>query len=84
MIQTLVNPRVWHLGWIGFTSGFGTYIFSFWLPQMMRSLLTGRSNTVVGLAVMMPNVVGLIAMIVASRHSDRSWRGVTTWQHRWP
>lgn len=84
VIQTLVNPRVWHLGWIGFTSGFGTYIFSFWLPQMMRSLLTGRSNTVVGLAVMMPNVVGLIAMIVASRHSDRSWRGVTTWQHRWP
>jgi MFS transporter, ACS family, tartrate transporter len=72
VIQTLVNPRVWHLAWIGFTSGFGTYIFSFWLPQMMRSLLTGRSNTVVGLAVMIPNVVGLIAMIVASRHSDRT------------
>ena len=72
VVQALVNPRVWHLAWIGFTSGFGIYTLSFWLPQMMRSLLTGRSNTVVGLVVLIPNLLGLIAMIVVSRHSDRT------------
>jgi ACS family tartrate transporter-like MFS transporter len=64
--QTLVIPRVWHLAFVGFAGGFGGYTFSFWLPQMIRSLLSGRSNTTV------PNLVGLIAMIVASRHSDRT------------
>jgi ACS family tartrate transporter-like MFS transporter len=70
--QTLIDPRVWHLACIGFAGGFGGYTFSFWLPQMMRSLLAGRSNTVVGLVVMIPNLLGLIAMTVVSRHSDRT------------
>src|SRR5215469_14552812 len=70
--RTLVNPLVWHLALIGFTSGFGTYTFSFWLPQMLRAILAGQSNTVVGLVVTIPNLLGLIAMIVASRHSDRT------------
>lgn len=70
--RTLVNPRVWHLAFIGFASGFGTYTFNFWLPQMVRSVLAGQSNTVVGLVVMIPNLLGLIGMIVASRHSDRT------------
>jgi ACS family tartrate transporter-like MFS transporter len=34
--------------------------------------LPGQSNTVVGLVVMIPNLLGLIAMIGASRHSDRT------------
>ena len=70
--QTLVNPRVWHLACIGFCHGFATYIFSFWLPQVTRSVLGGQSNTVMGFAVMVPNLVGLIAMILVSRHSDRT------------
>ena len=70
--QTLVNPRVWHLAGIGFCHGFATYIFSFWLPQVTRSVLGGQSNTVIGFAVMAPNLVGLIAMILVSRHSDRT------------
>jgi len=70
--QTLVNPRVWHLACIGFCHGFATYIFSFWLPQVTRSVLGGQSNTVIGFAVMVPNLVGLIAMILVSRHSDRT------------
>jgi ACS family tartrate transporter-like MFS transporter len=70
--QTLVDPRVWHLACIGFCHGFATYIFSFWLPQVTRSVLGGQSNTVIGFAVMVPNLVGLIAMILVSRHSDRT------------
>jgi MFS family permease len=70
VIQTLINPRVWHLACIGFAGGFGIYTFSFWLPQIMKSISGVQSNTAVGLLVMIPNLIGLIAMIVISRHSD--------------
>ena len=39
-LETLVNPRVWHLACIGFGHGFATYTFSFWLPQIMKSVLS--------------------------------------------
>jgi ACS family tartrate transporter-like MFS transporter len=70
--QTLLNPRVWHVACIGFCHGFASYTFSFWLPQVMKSLFSGRSNTLVGVAVMIPSLLALIAMVVASRHSDRT------------
>jgi ACS family tartrate transporter-like MFS transporter len=70
--RTLVNPRVWHLACIGFGHGFATYTFSFWLPQIMKSVLGGQSNTVVGFVVLIPNLLGLIVMILVSRHSDRT------------
>ena len=69
--RTLIHPRVWHLACIGFGHGFATYTFSFWLPQIVKSVLGGQSNTVVGFVVMIPNLLGLIAMIIVSRHSDR-------------
>jgi len=72
VIRTLINRRVWHLACIGFASGFGGYTFSFWLPQIMKSAVGGQSNTVVGMLVMIPNLLGLIAMILVSRHSDRT------------
>ena len=52
--------------------GFAGYTFSFWLPQIMKSVLAGQSNTVVGFVVMIPNLLGLIVMILVSRHSDRT------------
>ncbi len=70
--RTLVNPRVWHLACIGFAHGFASYTFSFWLPQVMKSVLGGQSNTVVGFAVMVPSLLALVAMILVSRHSDRT------------
>jgi MFS transporter, ACS family, tartrate transporter len=70
--STLIHPRVWHLACIGFSHAFATYTFSFWLPQILKSALGGQSNTVVGLLVMIPNLLGLIAMIWVSRHSDRT------------
>ena len=70
--QTLLNPRVWHVAGIGFCHGFASYTFSFWLPQVMKSLFSGRSNTIVGIAVMIPSLLALVAMVVASRHSDRT------------
>jgi ACS family tartrate transporter-like MFS transporter len=70
--RTLVNPRVWHVACIGFCHGFASYTFSFWLPQVMKSLFGGQSNTLVGIAVMIPSFLALIAMVVVSRHSDRT------------
>lgn len=70
--RTLMTPRVWHLGCIGFSHGFAAYTFSFWLPQIMESVLRGPSNTAVGLVVMIPNLAALIAMILVSGHSDRT------------
>jgi ACS family tartrate transporter-like MFS transporter len=70
--QTLVNLRVWHVACIGFCHGFASYTFSFWLPQVMRSVFGSQSNTAVGIAVMIPSLLALIAMVVASRHSDRT------------
>ena len=70
--RTLLYPRVWLLACIGFGHGFATYTFSFWLPQILKSAAGGQSNTVVGMLVMIPNFLGLIAMILVSRHSDRA------------
>jgi MFS transporter, ACS family, tartrate transporter len=69
--RTLVDPRVWHLACLGFGHGFAAYIFSFWLPQVMKIALSGQSNTALGFVVMIPNLLGLIAMILMSSHSDR-------------
>ena len=70
--RTLIHRRIWLLASIGFGHGFATYSFSFWLPQIMKSAVGGQSNTVVGMLVMIPNFLGLIAMILVSRHSDRT------------
>lgn len=70
--RTLVNLRVWHVACIGFSHGFASYTFTFWLPQLMKSVFGSQSNTAVGIAVMIPSLLALIAMVVASRHSDRT------------
>jgi MFS transporter, ACS family, tartrate transporter len=69
--RALVNGRVWHLACIGFAFGTALYIASFWLPQIVKALSSRYSNTAVGLLVMVPNLAGLLFMIVISRSSDR-------------
>ena len=71
-IQSLHNGRVWHLAFIGFTHAVATYTIGFWLPQVMKSLLSEKSNTVVGFLLMLPYIVALAGMILVSRHSDRT------------
>jgi MFS family permease len=72
VVQTLINLRVWHLACIGFGHGFATYSFTFWLPQILKSSLGGYPNTLVGFLVALPNLLGLIAMVIVSRHSDHT------------
>jgi MFS family permease len=75
--RALVHGRVWHLASIAFTMGTAIYIASFWMPEIMKALSSGSSNTVVGLLVMFPNVAGLLLMIAISKNSDR------TQERRW-
>lgn len=70
--RALVNPRVWHLACIGFAHGIGTYTMGFWLPQVVKSLSGQYSNSQIGLLVMIPNLTGLVGMILVSRNSDRT------------
>jgi ACS family tartrate transporter-like MFS transporter len=47
------------------------YAQSFWLPQLVKAVSAGYSNSVVGLIVMIPYLAGLAGMIMVSRSSDR-------------
>ena len=68
--QALLNRRVWHLGLIGFTLNFGMYGMNFWMPQLVKSLSSGTSNSLIGLLLMIPHLVGLPVMVMVSRSSD--------------
>lgn len=69
---TFLSPRVWHLGLIQFTALIGTYSLSSWMPQVVKALSSHYSNTVVGWLVVIPQVVGLVSMVLVSRSSDRT------------
>ena len=69
--QTFSHLRVWHLVSIQFTFVIGVYSLSFWLPQMIKSLSSHYSNTMVGFLTALPQLVGVAAMVLVSRSSDR-------------
>jgi len=70
-LQALMNKRIWHLGLIGFTLNTGMYTMNFWMPKLVKSLSGGYSNSLIGLLVMIPHLVGLPVMVLVSRSSDR-------------
>jgi MFS transporter, ACS family, tartrate transporter len=70
-LRALAHVRVWHVACIGFTLNIGMYTLSFWLPQLVKSMASGRSNSGVGRLVMVPHLIGLMAMVLASQSSDR-------------
>jgi MFS transporter, ACS family, tartrate transporter len=70
-VKALMNKRVWHLGLIGFTLNIGMYTLNFWMPQLVKSLSSEVSNSLIGVLVMIPHLVGLLVMVMVSRSSDR-------------
>jgi MFS transporter, ACS family, tartrate transporter len=72
VFQTLTHGRVWFLVSIYFGMNIGVYTLSFFSPQLVKSLSSGYSNSVVGFLVMIPNLFGFAAMILVSRSSDRT------------
>jgi D-galactonate transporter len=71
VLQALASGRVWHLVLIYFGMTIGTYALQSWTPQLVKSLSSLYSNSMIGLLVTIPNLVGLAAMIIVSRSSDR-------------
>src|SRR5216683_726791 len=71
VFQTMVNGRVWHLAAIEFGVCIGLYTLSFWAPQLLKSVSGQHSNSAVGVLIMVPNLVGILAMVLVSRSSDR-------------
>ncbi len=70
-LQALASARVWHLVVTYFGMMIGLQTLNSWGPQMVKSLSSEYSNTVVGLLLTMPNLLGLVAMSAVSRSSDR-------------
>jgi len=70
--QALSSGRVWHLVWTYFGMTTGNYALQSWAPQLVKSLSGGYSNSMIGLLVTIPNLVGLAATILVSRSSDRT------------
>jgi ACS family tartrate transporter-like MFS transporter len=71
LLQSLIHPRILHLTGIHFLFLMGLYLTGFWMPESIRAVAIGYSNTGVGVLVAIPSTVGLIAMIIVSRSSDR-------------
>lgn len=71
----LANPRVIALALIYFGTSAGLYTLGIWAPQIIKEL--GVASMTVGYLNAIPPIVSVIAMVLWSRHSDRS--GERTW-----
>jgi ACS family tartrate transporter-like MFS transporter len=69
--EALLHRKVWHLTAIYFCFSAGLYSMIFWMPQLLKNLSSQYSNTLVGLLVMIPYLVGLPVMILVGQSSDR-------------
>lgn len=68
--QALRNRRIWHLTATYFTLVIAFWAVTFWMPQLLKDLSVGRSNTNLGVLVMIPYLAALASMIVVGRRSD--------------
>ena len=71
LFQVLTGGRAWHLVLIYSGMMIGQYALTSWAPQLVKSLSPRYSNSMVGLLVAIPYLVGLAAMILVSYSSDR-------------
>lgn len=69
--EGMTNPRVWHLVVIYFGMMIGSYTLSFYAPQLVKSLSSEYSNSLVGYVVTIPYLAALAGMIFVGRSSDR-------------
>jgi ACS family tartrate transporter-like MFS transporter len=72
-IKALANRRVWQLVCIYFPLMVASMTMTFYMPGWIKHLFISSSNTVVGLLLAIPYLVGLVAMILVSRSSDRNF-----------
>jgi MFS transporter, ACS family, tartrate transporter len=70
-LPALASGRVWYLVLTYFGITLGNWALISWAPQLLKSLSSHYSNSMIGLLVTIPNLLGLVAMILVSRSSDR-------------
>jgi ACS family tartrate transporter-like MFS transporter len=70
--DALLSARVLNLALVYFGLLMGLYGVTFYGPQLVKAFARSSSNSVIGLLVMIPAVVGLVAMILIARSSDRT------------
>lgn len=71
-LAALKSGKVWLLGLIYFVFLIGVNWMNFFLPQVVKALSSFYSNSTVGFLIMIPMALGMIAMVLISRHSDRT------------
>lgn len=71
ILQGIATGRVWHLVFVYLGMMFGLHILSSWAPQLVKAFSALYSNSMIGLLLTLPNIIGLVAMILVSHHSDR-------------
>ena len=75
VMRGLADLRVLALALIYFGTSAGLYTLGIWAPQIIKQ--TGVSSMTVGLLNAIPPTISVIAMVLWSRHSDRT--GERTW-----
>ncbi|MWC19552.1 MFS transporter [Acinetobacter johnsonii] len=70
ILRGLANPRVLALALIYFGTSAGLYTLGIWAPQIIKEL--GASSMTVGLLNAIPPIISVVAMILWSRHSDKT------------
>jgi len=73
--RALVDPRVLALSLIYFGTSAGLYTLGIWAPQIIKQL--GVTTMMVGFLNMIPPIISVVAMVLWSRHSDRT--GERSW-----
>ena len=70
ILRGLATPRVLALALIYFGTSAGLYTLGIWAPQIIKEL--GVSSMTVGLLNAIPPIISVVAMILWSRHSDKT------------
>jgi ACS family tartrate transporter-like MFS transporter len=71
-LQALASGRVWHLISIYFGMMISLYALNSWAPLLVKSLSSRYSNSMVGLLLPIPYLVGLAGLIFTCHSSDRT------------
>lgn len=67
----LRDPKVYLLAFAAFVSGCAGYFLAFWTPTIIKDLGIADLQ-MIGLYAVIPNLFGLIAMVLYGRHADQT------------
>jgi ACS family tartrate transporter-like MFS transporter len=70
ILKGMLNPQVLALSLIYFGTSAGLYTLGIWAPQIIKQL--GVSSMTVGFLNAIPPAISVVAMVLWSRHSDRT------------